>query len=254
MKVLWLIALIGGLAVLISANKRCDKLVKTFEECLEKGFTPRKLKGCKVGDGKLEKTDKKKCAKLEKVVTKKCDYSCQSDGDDEDKEDKKEQFVPDPNARYTLKKVGGPGNGLSTSIQSNSKRNSVSWFVSLANDRPIPWQITPAKCDCDGACKCYKFGFRARVSCCQSWDFALAVHSDQRANGDGRAITHKTPHKEEDESWIVEAAEGGYKLKKAQGRHVGKYLVAGEKRDGSTFWADVTDDASAASLWDIVKN
>ena len=251
MKVLQFILFSCGLAILTSANKKCDKLEKTFEDCLEKGSQPKKLTGCTVGDGKLEKKDKKKCAKLEKAVIKKCDYSCKSDGDDED--DKKKEFVPDPNAKYTLKKVGGPGNGLSTAVLTNSKRNHESWWLSVASERPVPWTITTAKCSCD-SCKCFKFGFRARVSCCQSWDFALVVHSDKRSNGDGRAQVHRTPHNADDECWVIESAKGGYKLKKAHGRQEGKYLIAGEKRDGNTFWADVTDDASAATLWDIVKN
>ena len=252
MKVLQFILLSCGLAILISANKKCDKLEKTFEDCLEKGFEPRKLTGCTVGDGKLEKAEKKKCAKLEKAVIKKCDYSCKSDGDDEG--DKKEEFVPDPNARYTLKKVGGPGDGLSTAVLTNTRRNHESWWLSVSNDPwRLPWQITKAGCSCE-ACKCYKFGFRARVSCCQTWDFALTVHSDKRSNGDGRALVHKSPHNPDDECWVIEAAKGGYKLRKAHGRQEGKYLIAGEKRGENTFWADVTDDASAATLWDIVKN
>ena len=68
MKVFHLIMFSCGLTILISANKKCDKLEKTFEDCLEKGFQPRKLQGCTVGNGKLEKAEKKKCAKLEKAV------------------------------------------------------------------------------------------------------------------------------------------------------------------------------------------
>ena len=250
MKVLQLILLSSGLAILISANKKCDKLEKTFEDCLEKGFQPRKLKGCTVGDGKLDKAEKKKCAKLEKAVIKKCDYSCKSDGDDEG--DKKKEFVPDPNAKYELKKVGGPGDGLSAAVLTDSQRNGHSWFLSVSDHRIIPWQITTAKCSCE-SCKCFKFGFRARVSCCQSMDFALVVHFDKQSNGDGRAVAHKTPHVAEDECWVIESAEGGYKLKKAHGYQEGKYLIAGVKRGESAFWLDATDNASAATLWDIVK-
>jgi len=251
-----------GLTVLTSANK-CNGLEKKFEDCLKKGFQPKKLEGCDVGDGKLGKKDKKKCGRLENVVIKKCDYSCNSNDNDNDNDNdkdndkggKKEEFVPDPNAEYSLKKVGGPADGLLTSILSNSKRNWHSWFVSLG-ERDIPWKITEAKCSCTNACNCkvFKFGFRARVSCCQYMNFALASHYEKRSNGDGRAIVHETPHVAKDEQWAIEPAKGGYKLKKPEGDHAGKYLIAGEKRDDSTWWVDLTDDSSAATLWDIVKH
>ena len=250
MKILQFILISCGLAILTSANKKCDKLEKSFEDCLEKGFQPRKLQGCTVGDGKLEKKDKKKCAKLEKAVIKKCDYSCKSDGDDED--DKNEEFVPDPNATYKLKKVGGSGDGLNTAILTDSTRDTQSWWLSLTKERPIPWQITKAECSCE-SCKCYKFSFRARVSCSETWDFALAVRGDDVAGGNGRAMVHKTPSFDEDECWVVEAAKGGYKLKKAHGFHEGKYLIAGEKREESSFWVYATDDTSKATLWEIIR-
>jgi hypothetical protein len=86
----------------------------------------------------------------------------------------------------------------------------------------------------------------------------LVVHSDTHGE-DGRALVHSTPHREGDECWIFEAVtEGnvtvGWKLRKSQDRHKNKYLVSRVKKDGRTFWVDVTDDYGAATLWKIVTH
>ena len=83
----------------------------------------------------------------------------------------------------------------------------------------------------------------------------LVVHSDTHGD-DGRALVHNTPHRETDECWMIEAVtEGnvtlGYRLRKSQDRHRNKYLVSRRKRDGSTFWVDVTGDVGAATVWQI---
>ena len=83
----------------------------------------------------------------------------------------------------------------------------------------------------------------------------LVVHSDE-VGQDGRALVHTTPHRESDECWMFEAVnEGnvtvGYRLRKFLDRHKDKYLVSRRKRDGSTFWVDVTADFGAATLWQI---
>ena len=86
----------------------------------------------------------------------------------------------------------------------------------------------------------------------------LVVHSDTHGK-DGRALVHKTPHRETDECWMIEpVTQGnvtvGYKLRKSQDRHKNKYLVSRRRRDG-TWWVDVTDQGIGAEdfLWRITK-
>ncbi len=80
----------------------------------------------------------------------------------------------------------------------------------------------------------------------------LTVHSDKRSNGDTRALVHKANHDIPDECWTVETVgSGSYKLKKAQNRHAGDYLISSFARDTSTYWADVTSREGEKTLWNI---
>ena len=256
---LFLLGICGFLA-LTTANKKCKRLAKKFEDCLARGFKPKKLEGCKSGDGKLEKEDAKKCAKYEKSAIKNCDYSCKSDDKEDEEEDKMDDFVPETGAKYQLKKVGGPGDGDIMVSVSSDRRNYQSYWPHLraSGVSPVPFTITKASCDCDDCdnCLCYKLTFRAKINCCQYATFALAVHGDTRKDtGNGIAILHKSPWNADDECWAIEPAKGGYKLRKAHGRQKGKYLVAGipRSRSGNGFWVEVTDDPAAATVWDIGK-
>ena len=91
----------------------------------------------------------------------------------------------------------------------------------------------------------------------------LVVHGSVTSEGDGRVLVHKTPYnRDEDECWNFEAVredgETFYRLKKAAGRHVGKYMVAINRnpKKSAQIWADVTDreDAVSDSLWRIAEN
>ena len=65
-----------ALFILTVVDAKCKKKkVKQFDKCLARGFKS-KIEDClATGEGKLEKRQAKKCARMEKNL-KKCDYTC----------------------------------------------------------------------------------------------------------------------------------------------------------------------------------
>ena len=73
-KLLVLILAVSAVLAVVEGkkSKSCERRIKRFERCLERGY---KCKGgCVSGEGKLKKRAWKKCRKLEKKISKKCDY------------------------------------------------------------------------------------------------------------------------------------------------------------------------------------
>ena len=66
----------AALFILTVVDAKCKKAnVKQFDKCLARGFKS-KIEDClATGEGKLEKRQAKKCARMEKNL-KKCDYTC----------------------------------------------------------------------------------------------------------------------------------------------------------------------------------
>ena len=56
--------------------KSCERRIKRFERCLERGYKSKA--GCVSGEGKLEGSQAwRRCRKLENKIAKKCDYVCE---------------------------------------------------------------------------------------------------------------------------------------------------------------------------------
>ena len=72
---LFLLLIVLLFAVAIAASKKCKKLEGKFaKKCLKKGFEPKTLENCEIGNGVLKKKAVKKCAKMEKkIIAADCD-------------------------------------------------------------------------------------------------------------------------------------------------------------------------------------
>ena len=58
--------------------KSCERRIQKFERCLEKGYKSKA--GCVSGEGKLEGFRAwRRCKRLEKKISKKCDYVCEKE-------------------------------------------------------------------------------------------------------------------------------------------------------------------------------
>ena len=58
--------------------KSCERRIRRFERCLERGYKSKA--GCVSGEGKLEGSRAwRRCRKLEKKIAKKCDYVCEKE-------------------------------------------------------------------------------------------------------------------------------------------------------------------------------
>ena len=69
------------LAVLTVAQekkkKSCERRIERFERCLERGYKSKT--GCVSGDGELKRRQWRRCRRLEKKITKNCDYVCETE-------------------------------------------------------------------------------------------------------------------------------------------------------------------------------
>ena len=72
---LFLLLIVLLSAVAIATSKNCKKLEGKFaKKCLKKGFEPKTLENCEIGDGVLKKKAVKKCVKMEKkIIAADCD-------------------------------------------------------------------------------------------------------------------------------------------------------------------------------------
>ena len=60
-----------------ASSKFCKKNVPLLEGCLKRGYQAKIFKNCTTSEGKMEKKERKSCAKIEKKISKKCEsFEC----------------------------------------------------------------------------------------------------------------------------------------------------------------------------------
>ena len=79
-KVIKLILVLAVLSITVEASvKYCMKNIPKLDKCFEKGYRPAIFTDCKSYDRKMTGKKAKKCAGIEKKVSKKCEgFQCRS--------------------------------------------------------------------------------------------------------------------------------------------------------------------------------
>ncbi|XP_063683403.1 uncharacterized protein LOC134817951 isoform X2 [Bolinopsis microptera] len=169
--------------------------------------------------------------------------------------DREGGFMPEEGAEYAIEAIDGPAAGYALTYNSDRRNNSSYWVhtqPTYRQDKHDKWRIMYTTVNSE---PCYKIEVLHGTNSGRM----LVVHSDTHGK-DGRALVHKTPHRETDECWMIEPVTQdnvtvGYKLRKSQDRHRNKYLVSRRLRGDGTWWVDVTDKGVGAEdfLWRITK-